>query len=155
MQVPGTVIQQLLRIGTVTAMSIAPWDRESHTGLVSVHKWPLSGPEVSTWPKVTCPSASYWLMKMPWAENSTQRATSMSNVIWDWGINCIVDRVPGSQRSFTRKGSGQEWTRQDIRKDSLTQEGNDKTHIERARRLMTNWQNFIFLSQLYTKEEET
>jgi hypothetical protein len=40
-------------------------------------------------------------------------------------------------------------------KDSLTQEENDKTHIERARRLMTNWQNFLFLSQLYTKEEET
>jgi hypothetical protein len=37
----------------------------------------------------------------------------------------------------------------------LTQEGNDKTHIKRASRLMTNWQNFIFLSQLYTKEEET
>jgi hypothetical protein len=38
---------------------------------------------------------------------------------------------------------------------TLTQEGNDKTHIERARELMTNWQNFIFLSKLYTKEEET
>jgi hypothetical protein len=37
----------------------------------------------------------------------------------------------------------------------LTQEGNDKTHIERARRLMNNWQNFNFLSKLYTKEEET
>jgi hypothetical protein len=35
------------------------------------------------------------------------------------------------------------------------QKGNDKTHIERARKLMTNWQNFIFLSKLYTKEEET
>jgi hypothetical protein len=33
--------------------------------------------------------------------------------------------------------------------------GNDKTHIERASRLMTNWQNFIYLSKLYTKEEET
>jgi hypothetical protein len=32
---------------------------------------------------------------------------------------------------------------------------NDKTHIKRARWLMTNWKNFIFLSQLYTKEEET
>jgi hypothetical protein len=41
------------------------------------------------------------------------------------------------------------------RKDSLTQKGKDKTHIERASRLMTNWQNFIFLSKLYTKEEET
>jgi hypothetical protein len=30
----------------------------------------------------------------------------------------------------------------------LTQEGNDKTHIERASRLVTNWQNFIFLSKL-------
>jgi hypothetical protein len=29
----------------------------------------------------------------------------------------------------------------------------DKTHIKRASRLMTNWQNLIFLSQLYTKEE--
>jgi hypothetical protein len=37
----------------------------------------------------------------------------------------------------------------------LTQEGNDKIHIESANRLMTNWQNFIFLSKLYTKEEET
>jgi hypothetical protein len=37
----------------------------------------------------------------------------------------------------------------------LTKEGNDKTHIERASRLMTNWQNFIFLSKLYTKEEKT
>jgi hypothetical protein len=27
-------------------------------------------------------------------------------------------------------------------------------HIDRAGRLMTNWQNFIFLSKLYTKEEE-
>jgi hypothetical protein len=40
--------------------------------------------------------------------------------------------MPGSQTSLTRKGSGQEWTRQ------------DKTHIERASRLMTNCQNFIF-----------
>jgi hypothetical protein len=37
----------------------------------------------------------------------------------------------------------------------LTQEGNDKTCIERARRLMTTWQSFIFLSQLYTRDEET
>jgi hypothetical protein len=37
----------------------------------------------------------------------------------------------------------------------LTQEGNNKTHIKRASRLMTNWQNFIFLSTLCTKEEET
>jgi hypothetical protein len=37
----------------------------------------------------------------------------------------------------------------------LTQEENDKTLIKRASRLMTNWQNFIFLSQLYTKKEET
>jgi hypothetical protein len=36
----------------------------------------------------------------------------------------------------------------------LTQEENDK-NIERANRLMTNWQNLIFLSKLYTKEEET
>jgi hypothetical protein len=56
-----------------------------------------------------------------------------------------------SQRSLTQKGSRKEWTRQDIRKDALTQEGNDKTHIERASRLMTNWQNFIFLSKLYTR----
>jgi hypothetical protein len=40
--------------------------------------------------------------------------------------------VLGLQRSLTRKGSRKEWTRQDIRKDTLTQEGNGKTHIERA-----------------------
>jgi hypothetical protein len=27
--------------------------------------------------------------------------------------------------------------------------------IERTRRLMTNWPNFIFFSKLYTKEEES
>jgi hypothetical protein len=37
----------------------------------------------------------------------------------------------------------------------LTQEGNDKTRIKRASRMMTSWQNFVFLIQLYTKEEET
>jgi hypothetical protein len=42
-----------------------------------------------------------------------------------------------------------------IQKDSLIQEWNDKTHIKRASRLMANWQNFMFLSKLYTKEEET
>jgi hypothetical protein len=31
----------------------------------------------------------------------------------------------------------------------------DKTNIKRASRLMTKWENFIFLIQLYTKEEET
>jgi hypothetical protein len=51
---------------------------------------------------------------------------------------------------LTQKGS-----RKELRKDSVTQEGLDKTHIERASRLMTNWQDFIFLSKLYTKEEET
>jgi hypothetical protein len=50
------------------------------------------------------------------------------------------------------KGFREGINRQDTQKDSLTQESNDKTHIER---LMTNWQNFIFLSKLYTKEEET
>jgi hypothetical protein len=50
------------------------------------------------------------------------------------------------------------------RKDSgkeLTDETHKSTHSLRkrmtrhmTRRLVTNWQNFIFLSQLYTKEEE-
>jgi hypothetical protein len=40
-------------------------------------------------------------------------------------------------------------------KDLLTQEGNDKTHIERATRMMNNWQSFIFLTKLYTKKEDT
>jgi uncharacterized protein (UPF0276 family) len=49
--------------------------------------------------------------------------------------------LPGSQRSLTLKGLGKEQT--------------DKTHIERARRLMTNWQIFYFSQQvLYKKERD-
>jgi hypothetical protein len=43
----------------------------------------------------------------------------------------------GSQRSLTWNGSGKEWT--------------DKTHIERAKRLMTNWQIFYFSQQALYK----
>jgi hypothetical protein len=62
-----------------------------------------------------------------------------------------LSEFPGLQRSLTWKGSGQEWTRQDTQRVSLTQEGNDKTHIERARRLMTNWQKFYFSQQALYK----
>jgi hypothetical protein len=53
------------------------------------------------------------------------------------------------------KGLRKGMNRQDTQKDSLIQKMNDKTHLKRARRLMTNCQNFIFLSRFYTKEEET
>jgi hypothetical protein len=42
--------------------------------------------------------------------------------------------------------------RGNTQKDSLTQEVNDKAHDQKAG---DHWQNFIFLSKLYTKEEET
>jgi hypothetical protein len=45
--------------------------------------------------------------------------------------------MSGSQRSLTKKESGKEWT--------------DKTHTERARRLMTNWQ-ILFFSASFTQK---
>jgi hypothetical protein len=64
----------------------------------------------------------------------------------------MEDHLPGLQRSLTQKDSGKEWT----------DETHERTHSLRkglirhmTRRLVTNWQNFIFLRKFYTKGEET
>jgi hypothetical protein len=81
------------------------------------------------------------------------KAGRKESILLCWpSLRCYDSHIlPGSQRSLTQKGSGQEWTRQDTQRVSLTQEGNDKTHIERARRLMTNWQKFYFSQQALYK----
>jgi hypothetical protein len=62
--------------------------------------------------------------------------------------------LPGLQKFLTWKGSGQERTRQDIQKDSLTQEGNDKTHRE-GQQADGQLAKFYFSQQVLYKRGET
>jgi hypothetical protein len=86
---------------------------------------------------------------------------TIAHLFWRQGLTSYLPRAGHKPQSakitevLDQKGLREGMNRRDKGKYSFTQEGNDKTHIERARRLMTNWKNFIFLSKLYTKEEET
>jgi hypothetical protein len=51
------------------------------------------------------------------------------------------------------KGLRAGMNRQDTQRVSLTQEGNDKTHIERARRLMTNCKILFFSASFIQKRK--
>jgi hypothetical protein len=76
-----------------------------------------------------------------WSKTESGVLDSRSKLVGFHMSGMTTGTLPGLQRSSTQKGSGKEWA--------------DKTHIERARSLMTNCKFFIFLSKLYTKEEET